>query len=159
MSTNASHDPVIVRPHEGEKVRLAGNEIAFKLTGEQSGGAFSVVEYTVAPNFEAPPVLHANTLEAWAGYVLEGALVFEFSDGRRFTAETGAFLFLPKGAMFKWWNETDSQARWLCIYSPAGFENYFREVSRIIEDFSPENLDIKQAMPQILPLWSKYGIE
>lgn len=159
MSIQTPFEPVIVQPREGEKVRLAGNEITFKLTGEQSGGAFSVIEYTVAPDFEAPPVLHANTLEAWAGYVLEGALGFEFSDGRGFIAETGAFLFFPKGAMFKWRNQTDSEARGLCIYSPAGFENYFKEVGRVIENLPPENFDIKQAMPQILPLWKKYGID
>ena len=159
MSDQANSQPVILQANAGERLAFAGNEVTFKLTGEESGGAFSVIEYAVAPGFVAPPVLHANTLEAWAGYVLEGTLGFEFEDGRRVIADEGAFLFLPRGTMFRWWNETEKPARWLCIYSPAGFENYFKEVGALIADLPKESFDIKQAMPRIMPLWVKYGIK
>ncbi len=153
------NEPIILQPGEGERIEFVGNEITIKLTAEQTGGAFSVVEYSVAPSFEAPPVLHANTLEAWAGFVLEGTLGFELGDERRVVAPKGSFLFFPRNALFKWWNETDQPARWLCIYSPAGFENYFKEVSAVIEEFPKENFNIKDAMPRVLPLWEKYGIK
>lgn len=159
MSDQTNSQPVILQANAGERLAFVGNEITLKLTGEESGGAFSVIEYAVAPNFVAPPVMHANTLEAWAGYVLEGTLSFELEDKRRFKAEQGAFLFLPKGTMFRWWNETEKSARWLCIYSPAGFENYFKEVGAVINDMPKENFDIKEAMPRIMPLWEKYGIK
>lgn len=159
MSGQTVPEPVIVEANAGRRLAFAGNEVTFKLTGNESGGAFSVIEYSVAPNFVAPPVLHANTLEAWAGYVLEGTLGFEFEETSRVIAGKGTFLFLPKSTMFRWWNETDQAARWLCIYSPAGFENYFTEVSAVIADVPRENFDIKQAMPRIMPLWEKYGIK
>lgn len=159
MSKQPTSEPVVLAAGAGERLAFAGNGITFKLTGEESGGVFSVIEYSVAPNFVAPPVLHANTHESWAGYVLEGTLGFEFEEGRRVIAEKGAFLFLPKGTMFRWWNDTAEPARWLCIYSPAGFENYFKELGAVVADIPKENFDIKQAMPRIVPLWEKYGIK
>ncbi|MBA3712011.1 MAG: hypothetical protein H0W76_06120 [Pyrinomonadaceae bacterium] len=48
MSERQETKVVFVQPGEGENVALGENEITFKLTGAQSGGACSVIEYRVA---------------------------------------------------------------------------------------------------------------
>ena len=68
----------------------------------------------------------------------------------------GAFLYCPKDAPFKWWNELDEPARVLFMYLPAGFEMYFKELTEVLNEL-PQPLNISKAMPRILPLWEKYG--
>lgn len=151
--------PVILHPGEGEQIEFGGNKMTFKVTAEQTGGAFSIVEYEVAPGFVAPPVLHANTKEDWTGFVLEGRIGVEFENERLVVIPAGGFLFCPRNTMFRWWNDSQETSRWICTYVPGGFENYFREITAALAPFPKENFDIKQAMPIVLPLWEKYGIK
>lgn len=155
-NVNAS-DSFALMPGAGHTITIGPNQITYKLGGEHTGGAFSIIEYTVAPNFQAPPTMHFHINDSWAAYVLEGTLNFQIGE-RIVSAPAGAFLFLPKGTPFKWWNPADQPAKWLIIYSPAGFEKYFAEANRITESLPPGPLDMGQLMPQILPLWQKYGI-
>jgi mannose-6-phosphate isomerase-like protein (cupin superfamily) len=60
-------------------------------------------------------------------YVLEGALHYWFEDGDA-VAGPGTLVQLPPGAWFRWANDTDSPARMLAMFAPAGFEQYFLDV-------------------------------
>jgi mannose-6-phosphate isomerase-like protein (cupin superfamily) len=152
-----SDGTITLGPGEGRTVSIGPNQITFKLDGEQTGGAFSVIEYSVAPKFQAPPALHFHTKDSWAAYILEGALAFQFGE-RVVSAQAGSFLLLPKKVPFKWWNPEDAAARWLVIYFPAGFEKYFEAVNEITKELPPGPIDSEKLMPKLLPLWQKYGI-
>jgi mannose-6-phosphate isomerase-like protein (cupin superfamily) len=148
---------LILQPGEGEAVTLGPNRITFKLGGAETGGAFSVIEYAVGPNFQAPPTPHFHTNECWAAYVLEGTVGLDL-DGQTVMAPAGTFFLVPKGLPFKWWNAEDRPARYLGIYFPAGFERYFAEVAGLTKDLPPGPVDTTKLMPKLLPLWEKYGI-
>jgi len=144
MTDETAEREVVLLAGEGKSVAIGGSRITRKLAAEESNGAFSVIEYRVAPGFTAPP-LHANTKESWAAYVLEGALGFRLGPETA-RAPTGSFLFFPRGMPFTWWNPEEKPARLLVIYCPAGFERYFEEVGAAGRD-------------EIPALWRKYGIE
>lgn len=146
------------QPGEGRMIGVGPNRITFLLGGEQTGGAFSLIQYEVAPRFEAPPTLHYHTKESWAGYILEGTLGFQIGE-RTVRLTAGSSLLIPARTPFKWWNEEDKPARALFYYFPAGFEQYFADVEEALKDFPPGPLDIQKAMPRLLPLWEKYGIK
>jgi mannose-6-phosphate isomerase-like protein (cupin superfamily) len=146
-----------ILPGEGRSVQIGPSRITYKLEGEQTSGAFSMIEYEVAPGFEAPPTLHFHTQESWTGYILEGTLGFQLGE-RTVTLSAGSSLFVPRGLPFKWWNAEQKPARYLAIYFPAGFEKYFEEINAITKDLPPGPIDMAPLMPRILPLWEKYGI-
>ncbi len=150
--------PKIVGPGLGEAIHAASNRVLIKVAYGDGVGC-SVVEYSVAPHFVAPPVPHANTREDHVIYVLDGEVLFEFGD-RRETIRAGSTLTIPRGVKFVWRNERDEPARLLMIFTPAGFEAYFREVAEVLASLPTDAPpDPASYMPAITGLWSKYGVE
>lgn len=71
--------PVVLGPGEGHVVEgPAGGPLTFKLRGEQSGGALTVIENVIGPGDGPPLHAHANEDEAW--HVIEGSLRFRLGD-------------------------------------------------------------------------------
>lgn len=155
--TEEKTDALILGPGEGEKISVGPSQVTFKLDAKQTGGAFSMIEFSVAPSFEAPSTLHYHTNESWAAYILEGTFGFQLGT-ETVIAEAGTVLFVPKGLPFKWWNNADRPAKYLAIYFPAGFEKYFIEVNEATKDLPPGPLDMSVVIQRIRPLWEKYGI-
>ncbi|SNS26159.1 Cupin domain-containing protein [Geodermatophilus saharensis] len=91
------------------------------------GAGLSLVEYRVPPRFSPPPHLHRHTREGAVVYVLAGELHHWFADGDA-VAGPGTVVHLPPGAWFRWANERDEPARMLCVFAPAGFEQFFLDV-------------------------------
>jgi len=58
------------------------------------------------------------------------------------TAEAGCWVFKPRGQWHTFWNAGDTPCHILEVISPAGFENYFREVAESwgdVEEFARIN--------------------
>jgi quercetin dioxygenase-like cupin family protein len=132
-------------------MRVGPNEITIKL----QSAAFSIVEYKVGPRFVAPPVLHWHDDTDWAGVMLEGKLQFRFEDRTQEVA-AGDVLYVPRNTKFAWANPDDAPATALFIYSPAGFEQYFVELEKLLN--ANPGKSIPDLIPQIAPLWEKYRI-
>ncbi len=120
-----------------------------------AGAGFSVVEYRVPPRFSPPPLLHRQTREDAAVYLLDGELHHWFADGDR-VVTAGTLVHLPAGAWFRWANERDEPARMLCVFAPAGFERFFLELGRMVED---AGWDPRAVGAHIGPLRARYGDE
>jgi hypothetical protein len=52
------------------------------------------------------------------------------------TAGPGDLVFKPRAVPHAFWNAGDEPARLLEIISPAGFENYFRDMAPLLTDLS-----------------------
>jgi quercetin dioxygenase-like cupin family protein len=154
---NDYREGTTLQPGEGRQVRIGPNRITYLLEGHQTGGRFSLIHYEVGPGFEAPKALHFHTREDFSSYVIEGTIGFQLGE-RTEILPAGSSLVVPKGLPFKWWNNEDRTARVLFYYFPAGFEQYFTDVEKVLRDLPPGPLDMARAMPGILPLWEKYGI-
>jgi mannose-6-phosphate isomerase-like protein (cupin superfamily) len=113
-------------PDEGELIRVAGVDHFFKLTGADTGGRFAMEEFTLAPGIVGarPHVHHAHD-EYF--YVLEGELTVHDGDGE-VTVGPGNTLAAVRGAPHGYRNAGPAVVCGLCLYTPAGYENYFREV-------------------------------
>ncbi len=118
------------------------------------GLGFSVVEYVIPPGFSPPPRLHRQTREDAAVYILEGQLHYWFPDGDAI-ATTGSLVHLPRLAWNRWANEGDVPCRMLAIFAPAGFDQYFLELSAAIASAT----NPAEVGPAIERLRARYGDE
>jgi mannose-6-phosphate isomerase-like protein (cupin superfamily) len=120
---DASQGPRLVGPSDGATVDLGGCGVRFMVSGEESGGGFSLVEHPIPPRHLAAPV-HRHSREDEYSFVLEGRL------GARLGAdvvygEVGDLVFKPREQWHTFWNAGEGPCRILEIISPAGFEHYF----------------------------------
>jgi quercetin dioxygenase-like cupin family protein len=132
MTKHKDTGGIFLGPGEGRAIPGPyGRSIVIKATGEATGGAFSVLEFTApagAPWTDSH--LHPEAEEAW--YVLEGELTFRIGE-RTVAAPAGSFLILPRGTPHAFGNTGSMMAKYLAIYSPAGMEHFFEELAELAE--------------------------
>ena len=115
----------IVKPGAGRSGGLApGIGVIFKLAGEDTGGAISIVEHPFAIGALVPP--HVHTLEDEYSIVVEGEIGFR-SGEREVVLGPGGYITKPRNEMHAMWNAGPSPARMIEVISPAGFEGFFAE--------------------------------
>ena len=97
-----------------------------KAAGEDTGGAYALLDFVVPPEDEAPaPHVHRRTGEAF--YVIEGTLKIRLDDERRL-ATPGSFIFVPPGVVHTFAVEGHVPARFLVILSPPELLDFFRDM-------------------------------
>ena len=120
----------VLGPNEGEAVQLLKLGVRFMIDGETTDGAFSLVEHPLPPRALGSPV-HTHRNEDEYSYVLEGRVGVQLGDDV-LEAGPGELVFKPRGVAHAFWNAGDEPARLLELISPAGFENYFRELAPLL---------------------------
>jgi quercetin dioxygenase-like cupin family protein len=115
-----------VEPGAGKSFWVGNTElVTLKTAGNDTGGAFALVELVAMPGSEPPPHIHRRTDDLCC--LLEGAL--DVLDGERtFTARAGSAFHIPRGTLHAWRNATTQPARALLFITPAGFEGVIEEV-------------------------------
>jgi quercetin dioxygenase-like cupin family protein len=130
----------VVRPGEGRVGGLVpGIGVVFKIDGEDSGGALSIVEHPFAVGALVPP--HVHTLEDEYSIVLEGEIGFRSND-REVVLGPGGYIIKPRGEVHAMWNAGSVPARMIEVISPAGFEGFFREMSDMTATGMPDPADL-----------------
>ncbi|HJT17423.1 MAG TPA: cupin domain-containing protein [Thermoanaerobaculia bacterium] len=113
---------------EGDVMQVMAMRVEIRVRSTETGGAFSVVEMHAPPAFQAPPIPHRHLDVDWYGFVEEGEVAIEL-DGQLHRVPQGGIATVPRGVAFRWWNASDARpVRWLCTYTPGGFEDFFREM-------------------------------
>ena len=130
----------VLGSNEGETVHLLALGVRFMIDGETTGGRFSLVEHPMPPRSLGAPV-HTHKNEDEYSYVLEGRVGVQLGD-EVIEAGPGELVFKPRGVPHAFWNAGDEPARLLEIISPAGFENYFRELAPLINAPEPDEAAI-----------------
>src|SRR3954454_3448789 len=100
------------KPGEGRSVWVVGELYTIKASGEDTGGAFALIEALVPPGGGPPPHIHRREDEAF--YVLEGELRSHV-DGRAISAGPGAWVTLARGSLPHFKNVGDQPARMLIV--------------------------------------------
>lgn len=95
------------------------------VTGEQSGGAFSLLEQLL-PNGSVTP-LHVQPHEDETFHVLEGHMTVHV-DGAEVTAGPGETVLVPRGTPHAL--RADAPTRCLVLDVPAGHDRFFAAVGR-----------------------------
>jgi mannose-6-phosphate isomerase-like protein (cupin superfamily) len=129
---NRASDPITIPPGAGGRFDLGGFGIRWKIDGFHTGERFSIVHHPLAPRALAAP-LHRHHREDEYSYVLSGNLGALLGDDV-ITAGPGTWVFKPRGQWHTFWNAGDTPCEIIEVISPAGFEDYFRELAAIWPD-------------------------
>src|SRR3982751_1428994 len=142
--------PTIVTPDQGREGFLGSIGVRFMIDGAETGERLSLVEHPMSPRALAAP-LHLHTREDEYSFVLEGRMGALLGD-EVVEAGPGDLVFKPRNQWHTFWNAGDEPCRILEIIAPAGFEEFFRELSAL---GGPVEAD-----PEALAgLTARYGLE
>jgi quercetin dioxygenase-like cupin family protein len=139
----------IVHPGEGQEGNLGAIGVVFKLAGADTDGSLSIVEHPFPVGALVPPHLH--TREDEYSIVTEGEIGFR-SGSREVVLAAGGYITKPRDELHTMWNAGKVPARMIEIISPAGFENFFRELSDLLASGPPD-------LAAIGALAQPYGLE
>src|SRR5438105_10980081 len=117
----------IVSPTDGQEGFLGSIGVRFMIDGSEAGERFSLVEHPMSPRALAAP-LHRHTREDEYSFVLEGRMGALLGDDV-VEAGPGDLVHKPRNQWHTFWHAGDEPCRILEIISPAGFEQFFRELS------------------------------
>lgn len=141
----------------GKTYRSPIDEVAFLITGEQTGGAYFIAEVSVFPGGYNPPHIHHREEESF--YMQEGALTIQVG-GKTQTASAGDFIRLPRGAAHSFHNTGNVDAKFLLVVAPAGLETFFEEAFYPVEDRSAARPPMTgEFMARVIEAASKVGLE
>lgn len=113
---------------EGERHAVGDSELLIKATGDETAGTFFLSESTIAPGFPGPPPhRHERLVDMF--YVLEGVLTVRLGEDTH-QLGPGSFVCVPAGVVHTFSNPSDSPVRFLNFNTPAGWENYMRDLAQ-----------------------------
>jgi quercetin dioxygenase-like cupin family protein len=132
-------DGAVLGPGEGEAVDVGGSSIVLKGTGASSDGGFFLSETTVEPGFPGPPA-HAHRDLHDLFYVLDGTLTLRNGD-ETIAAGAGSFACFLPGTVHTFSNPGDAPVHFLNFNTPAGWEDYMRELGAAFAGGGPPTPD------------------
>jgi mannose-6-phosphate isomerase-like protein (cupin superfamily) len=140
----------IVGPKDGKSGFLGSIGVRFMIDGVDADDRFSLVEHPMSPRALAAP-LHRHTREDEYSYIVKGRMGALLGDEVVY-AEAGDLVYKPRNQWHTFWNAGDEPAYILEIISPAGFEDFFKELS--------DMGGVANASPEVLgELNERYGLE
>ncbi|GAA3576486.1 hypothetical protein GCM10022235_52900 [Kribbella ginsengisoli] len=120
-------DIVVGAPGDGEVLELPFGVFTVRISGSQTGGALSVVESVLSAGaLGAAPHVHHGHEEYFL--VTDGEVTFDTADGV-LAVGAGGSVAVPRGQAHGYRNASSSVARLTTLFTPAGYENYFRAVA------------------------------
>lgn len=154
MDQGKSRQPtaLVVRAADGETISAAGVQHLFKLTGEQTGNRLGLERFRLPPgSVGARPHIHRAHDESF--YVLDGSLTVATDTGE-VVLGSGDLAHAPRGSLHGFRNASASTAvHALCLYTPPGYEQYFRDVHVAVAAGQELTVDL------LAELRSHYGTE
>lgn len=133
MSSNIK----IIQPEEGEIWAVAGGNYRILVSGEETNGAYAIIEMIVPPGGGPPPHEHPEMQEIF--YVTAGEMEFKTTDGK-VLVKTGGTVNIPfNGGVHCFKNTSTENVRMTCTVIPAGLETLFREIGEpaALNEFRP----------------------
>ena len=114
--------PAILTNNEGERYDLKFGTAIMKVTSVQTGGTWSMVDFTASPGTQTMLHRHPKTDETF--FVLEGDLTM-YVDGNLSTLHYGDMAYVPKMTPHAFANLSNEPVRFLGTFTPSGFEKFF----------------------------------
>jgi quercetin dioxygenase-like cupin family protein len=127
------------------------------LSGEDTGGAYCLLDMRVAPGKGVPR--HTHTLEDEALFVLSGELEATVGD-EIFRLKAGETLIAPRNIPHQLRNSGNVPNHYLIMFSPAGFEEFLQATSVPAPDNAVAPAEPPTtAVQNVFELASEYGIQ
>lgn len=152
-----THAPTIRPATGGTRVAVVGDLYRYLATGDETGGAYAMIDALIPPGGGPPPHIHRQEEESF--FVLEGEICFYLGDERT-VAGPNTFVNVPIGTLHRFKNESDRPARMLLTVAPAGIEKMFLEVGKVLTD--PEEQPqppTEEEIHKLLEVAPRYGVE
>jgi mannose-6-phosphate isomerase-like protein (cupin superfamily) len=111
----------VLQPGEGRLIDMGTFSMSVKTSGDDTSGAFTLLEASEPPDFGPPLHIHRNAAEAF--YVLEGEYHI-FIEEREHRCPAGSFIYIPSGTVHGF-RVGSSASRKLNLYAPAAMIGYF----------------------------------
>ena len=118
-----------------------GDIYTFLATGEETDGAYFVMEGMVPPNGGPPPHIHHNQVESF--YIVGGQMEILLGE-QLYEAKAGDFVHVSKGVRHRFINRSQTPTKMVLTFVPSGdIEQFFREAFEHTTDrcASPQPLD------------------
>jgi quercetin dioxygenase-like cupin family protein len=143
-----------------EHLGVVGDTYTILVSGSDTAGRFTLIDMHVPPGGGPPP--HRHDFEETFS-ILDGEIEFTFR-GEPTVVHAGETVNVPANAPHVFTNASDRPARMLCLCSPAGQEDFFREVgvpvARRTEPAPPLDKEAQDAMmAKAIALSPKYRTE
>jgi quercetin dioxygenase-like cupin family protein len=140
---------VVLAPGEGRVLQSGpGRDLVFKLTGEETGGAFDYFVVGVAPH--GGPPLHVHHRQEETIHVTKGRFKVQIGE-EIFYCNEGDFAYLPSQVPHAFLNLTDEPAEIIVVYTPGGGHKFFEEFGPLSRSGPPD--------PKVVaPLFEKHNM-
>lgn len=139
---------------------VVGDTYTVLLSGEDTGGAYTLIDMLVPKGGGPPP--HRHDFEEMFT-VLDGEIEVTFR-GEKSTVGAGHTLNVPRNAPHQFTNASEQPARLLCMCTPPGQEEFFAEVWDTVPTRTspPPDLsdsELKERMERAAELAPRYRTE
>jgi quercetin dioxygenase-like cupin family protein len=126
-------------PGEGEQIG-GPSAVTIKATAEDTNNSFYLGEVVLTPGFPGPPA-HVHDRLHDMFYVLDGTLTVRLGD-ETVELAAGSFVCVPPGVVHTFSNAGDTPVRFLNFNTPAGWENYMRDLGAALAKGTPSQEEI-----------------
>ncbi|MBA2268446.1 MAG: cupin domain-containing protein [Nitrosopumilus sp.] len=106
---------------------LDGLDFRIVLSGNKTGGKYSLLEILFSAEKENEIPLHLHSRETLIIYILEGNFSFRYGN-EKIVGNQGAVLKFEKDIPHSYKKTGKTPGRLLILFIPAGFENFFKDV-------------------------------
>jgi quercetin dioxygenase-like cupin family protein len=139
----------VLAPQEGLRLQSGpGRDLVFKVTGEDTGGAFDYFVVEVSPR--GGPPLHIHHAQEETIHVLSGR--FKILIGEEiFLLDVGGFAYLPSGVPHTFLNLTDEPGEVIVVYTPGGGHRFYEELGPLTRNGMPDRATVAA-------VFEKYGM-
>jgi len=126
-----------------------GRDLIFKVTGDDTGGAFDYFIVEVAP--KGGPPLHVHHGQEETIHVLKGKYKIQIGE-EIFYCNEGDFAYLPSKVPHAFLNLTDEPGEIIVVYTPGGGHKFYEEFGPAVRNGKPD--------PKVMgPLFEKYNMK
>jgi mannose-6-phosphate isomerase-like protein (cupin superfamily) len=117
--------PYVLLPGDGRAINLGNFVMTLKASGDDTGGAFSLLVATEPADFGPPMHVHTDAAETFL--VLDGEYRI-FIEAEAWVCPRGSFVYIPAGTRHGF-RVGSVPSRKLNLYTPAAMVGYFEELS------------------------------
>ena len=134
--TTTTAQYTVLAANDGLRLRSGpGRDLVFKVTGEDTAGAFDYFTVEVAPH--GGPPLHVHHTREETIHVLNGR--FKVRIGQEtFELDQGGFAYLPSKVPHAFLNLTDAPAAIIVVYTPGGGHHFYEELGPATRNGTPD---------------------
>jgi quercetin dioxygenase-like cupin family protein len=126
----------VLAPDEGLRLQSGpGRDLVFKVTGEDTRGAFDYFTVEVAP--KGGPPLHVHHKREETIHVLRGCFKVRIGD-EVFQLDEGGFAYLPSTVPHTFLNLTDAPGELIVVYTPGGGHKFYEELGPATRNGTPD---------------------